>query len=97
MIDVRAPQMEGRQMEPGACLVEGDERFMNTTDLHPWLNALVTFDDRGKGRVAVLNTTGQDVVIQKGQHYGTATLLTTPDSQDLHPGRICVLEPGQPG
>ena len=68
LVTLRAPDL-GRPGQ-GACYLRGDERFMEKTDLHPGLNAIVELDHEGVCAAAVLNTTDHDVPIAAGTRYG---------------------------
>ncbi len=67
--------VEKGRMAAGGALLQGGERFMNATDLHPWLSAVVNVDEKGNADAEVANTTGEDILIEAGQVYGTVTKL----------------------
>ena len=89
---IRIPAMEKGHTPPGDVIIRGGTDFMRKTDLHPWMNALVTFDQDGTASAGVMNTTDEPLAIDKGTKYGTGRLITTsPDKE--YPWRISILEP----
>ncbi len=79
------------EVPSGAGLLEGGTRFQNSTDLHPWLNAIVEVDQEGNTWGEVLNTTDEQIKVEQGQVYGTFT--KTRESKDgyCHPWRVHVV------
>ena len=91
-IPVRAPEIERRAMKGGDGLVRGSDQFMERTDLHPWMDALVTARDDGGFHVGVLNSKPYPITIKEGTNYGEFTKACPPGQKDTHPWHICVLE-----
>ena len=77
-IPLRVNGIEKHATPWGQGLIEGSERFMNATDLHPTVGALVQTDATGKTYAAVLNTTTRGIPLKQGQSYGTYKSLSSP-------------------
>ena len=92
MIDLAATEVEAGRMPAGDGVVRGDEHFMEKTDLHPLLNAIVTCDDKGRMRGAVLNTLATDIIIPDGQRYGTFTRTCREAEWEDSPWRVCEMK-----
>ena len=67
-------------LPPRDAILTGAVAFMEKTDLHPWLNTIVSCSEAGHIQAAVLNTTSEPVPIRKGTpvSYTHLTLPTTP-------------------
>ena len=94
LVEVTAPSMmKGlRNMEEEDALISGSGYFMRTTNLHPWMNALVRIDQKGCTYAGVCNTTNQAITIPKGTRYGTIQLAINQAHKDKYPKRVHVLE-----
>ena len=79
-------------MPSAAGCVTGDLTFMQLTDSHPWINAIVTPETNGTVKVGVLNTLGVPIHIKKNCKYGTFALTCPPQDQDRYPWRIATME-----
>ena len=67
-------------------ILESLPSFMEATDLHPSLAALVTWDTEGLTTVRVLNTQDEPIVVEDGRRYGishTAADDVTADVQAI--------------
>jgi hypothetical protein len=58
-------------MPAGDCVVTGSIGFMDTTNLHPWIDALSKVGEDGRLIAAVMNSTDEEITIQPGTCYGT--------------------------
>ena len=76
-IPLRIPAVESRLMEPGEGYVEPQSHFVQHTDLHPALSALVRVKDDGTTHTSVLNTLDCPVVVPCGQRFGTYTKVSS--------------------
>ena len=72
--------------QEGTYYLRGEEAFMESTDLHPGLNALVTLRASGKAGAAVLNTTSGDISVPRGTRYGQAEPAQALDQTSRGPG-----------
>ena len=88
LVDIPEGQDPSR---PG--MVQGSLLFMNNTDLHPWVNALVSPSPTGHLKVGVMNTTGEPITIRAQTNYGNLTLACDSQQQTRYPWRIAVLKP----
>jgi hypothetical protein len=66
-------------MPAGDCVVTGSIGFMDTTNLHPWIDALTKVGEDGRLIAAVMNSTDEEITIQPGTCYSTISL--TPNGQ----------------
>ena len=73
IVQLRAQRVQDGRMDPGPMLLRGDDSFMNNTDLHPALNAIVSCNDDGIIYAGVLNTLSEDIIIPQDMRYGSAT------------------------
>jgi transposase InsO family protein len=92
-VPCHAPEVAAGRMPSGDAYLRGEEHFMGATSLHPGVNSIVCANSGGQFGAVVLNTFPKDIVIKKGQRYGT--LVKTCNSiQQLKkfPWRICTLE-----
>ena len=78
-------------------IIRGSAKFMDSTDLHPPMNALVAFDQEGRATIAVMNTLHEERRIKKGQNIGTVHRTCNPEEETQFPGRLCVLRPATRG
>jgi hypothetical protein len=62
-------------MPAGNCVVTGSIKFMDTTNLHPWIDALKKVGEDGRLIAAVMNSTKEEITIQPGTCYGTISLI----------------------
>ena len=91
MIELRSPAISKGLVPNGEAILSGDAEFMQRTDLHPWLNAVVDTDKDGRCVAAVLNTSDEDIKIPKGLKYGTLTKTCLTSEETEFPWRICNL------
>jgi hypothetical protein len=82
MCSLRVPEIIRGTMPPGTASVEGSSQFMNQSNCHPWLLAIVDVKEDGLIKAGVMNTLDQPVTIQSGQQYGIVTL--TCDVNEAH-------------
>jgi hypothetical protein len=71
---LRATEVEQRSMPAGDCVVTGSIGFMDTTNLHPWIDALTKVGEDGRLIAAVINSTDEEITIQPGTCHGTISL-----------------------
>jgi hypothetical protein len=65
-VTLQATKVEQRSMPAGNCVVTGSIGFMDTTNLHPWIDALTKLDEDGRLIAAVMNSTDKAITIQPG-------------------------------
>jgi hypothetical protein len=82
MCSLRVPEIIRGTMPPGTPSVEGSSQFMNQSNCHPWLLAIVDVKEDGLIKASVMNTLDQPITIQSGQQYGIVTL--TCDVNEAH-------------
>ena len=70
VVALRSPLVQDGTMRPGPMALRGSVHFMNSTDLHPMLNAVVEAEADGTVLGRVLNTTEDPVLIKAGTRYG---------------------------
>ena len=80
---------------PGDGFVSGSVGFQESTDLSPWTHTVVKPDEGGNTLVGTFNTRPEDIVVQKGQKYGTFRRMCTIQEVNKTPWRICAI--GAPG
>jgi hypothetical protein len=73
-VTLRATEVEQRSMPAGDCVVTGSIGFMDTTNLHPWIDALTKVGEDGRLIAAVMNSTDKAIRIQPGTCYGSMSL-----------------------
>jgi hypothetical protein len=73
-VTLRAAEVEQKTMPAGDCVVTGSIKFMDTTNLHPWIDALTKVGEDGRLIAAVMNSTEEEIQIQPGTCYGTISL-----------------------
>jgi hypothetical protein len=61
-------------MPAGNCVVTGSIKCMDTTNLHPWIDALTKVCEDGLLIAAVMNSTEEEITIQPGTGYGTISI-----------------------
>jgi hypothetical protein len=77
-------------MPAGDCVVTGYIGFMDTTNLHPWIDALTKVGEDGRLIVAVMNSTDKAIMIQPGTCYGTISLNANGhQAWEEKPWRLC--------
>ena len=91
LVQLEAPEVSTGRMPHGNGIVQGDGNFMDNTDLHPGVFNLCRADRKGRVTAAVLNTQPYDIVIPKGQRYGTFTKTCDPRDWSKTPWRICAV------
>jgi hypothetical protein len=73
-VKLRATEVEQRSMPAGDCVATGSIGFMDTNNLHPWIDALTKVGEDGRLIAAVMNSTDKAIKIQPGTCYGTISL-----------------------
>jgi hypothetical protein len=67
-------------MPAGDCVVTGSIKFIDTTNLHPWI-------------AAVMNSRKEEITIQPGTFYGTISLTTNgQQAWEEKPWRLCHIQ-----
>jgi hypothetical protein len=80
-------------MPAGNCVVTGSIGFMDTTNLHPWIDALTKVGEDGRLIAAVMNSTDEAITIQASTCYGTISLTVKGhEAWEEKPWRLCYLE-----
>jgi hypothetical protein len=88
MCSLRVPEIIRGTMPPGNASVDGSVQFMQTSNCHPWLRAIVDVKADGLIQAGVMNTLDQPVTIQSGEQYGQVTL--TCDVNEAHSFQACL-------
>jgi hypothetical protein len=88
-------EIKGGAMPPGDGFASGSVGFQDSTDLSPWTHTVVKPDEGGNTLVGTFNTRPEDIVVQKGQKYGTFRRMCTIQEVNKTPWRICAI--GTPG
>jgi hypothetical protein len=73
-VTLRAAKVEQKTMPASDCVVTGSIKFMDTTNLHPWIDAPTKVGEDGRLIAAVMNSTEEEITIQPGTCYGTISL-----------------------
>jgi hypothetical protein len=73
-VTLRATEVEQKSMTAGDCVVTGSIKFMDTTNLHPWIDALTKVGEDGRLIAAVMNSTEEEITIQPGTCYGMISI-----------------------
>jgi hypothetical protein len=73
-VTLRAAEVEQKSMPAANCVVTGSNKFMDTTNLHPCIDALTKVGEDGWLIAAVMNSTEDEITIQPGTCYGTISL-----------------------
>jgi hypothetical protein len=73
-VTLQANEVEQSSMPVGDWFVTGSIGFMDTTNLHPWIDALTKVGEDGRLIAAVMNSTDEAITIQAGTCYGTISL-----------------------
>jgi hypothetical protein len=80
-------------MPAGDCVVTGSIKFMDTTNLHPWIDALTKVGEDGRLIAAVMNSTEEEITIQPGTCYGTISLTANGhQAWEEKPWRLCHIQ-----
>ena len=92
-VNLRASEVEQKTMPAGDCVVTGSIKFMDTTNLHPWIDALTKVGEDGRLIAAVMNSTEEDITIQPGTCYGTISLTANGhQAWEEKPWRLCHMQ-----
>ena len=92
VVRLRAPEVKRGLVKAGQGYLRGETGFMDDTDLHPALNALVECDEQGEVTAAVLNTLDEEIVVKRGQRYGTFTTSCKLEDWSESSDSICFLD-----
>ena len=68
---MRIPDIEKRKVKPGEGLLHVGEKFMETSEAHPVICAMVRTDRNGNTYTSVMNSSNEEVEIKEGKLYGT--------------------------
>jgi hypothetical protein len=82
-----------RYHAPGNASVDGSVQFMQTSNCHPWLMAIVDVKAAGLIQAGVINTVDQPVTIQSGQQYGQVTLTCDVNEAQSFQARLPTIHP----
>jgi hypothetical protein len=92
-VTLRAAEVEQKSMPAGNCVVTGSITFMDTTNLHPWIDALMKVGEDGRLIAAVMNSTDEEITIQPGTCYGTISLTANGNQAwEEKPWRLCHIQ-----
>ena len=69
-LPLRIPEVEKGQMSQGEGIVEATQHFVESTDCHPVLSALVVVDSHGETHTSVMNSLDRPIKITRGQRFG---------------------------
>ena len=92
LIPATVQAISRRRMPKSGGGVTGHFDFMQRSNCHPWLNALVNPESDGTILVGVLNTLGVPITIPAKSYYGTYTLICSVQQQARYPWRLAVLD-----
>lgn len=90
-IQLRAREVKKRLMPAGAGYVVGSIDFMTKHDVSPWINAMVTADEKGLLYAGVMNTTSRAITIPAGTAYGVFTLAVDQKQHHLCRWRVATM------
>jgi hypothetical protein len=92
-VTLQATEVEQRSMPAGDCVVTGSIGFMDTTNLHPWIDALTIVGEDDQLIAAVMNSTDKAITIQPGTCYGTISLTANSNQAwEEKPWRLCHIQ-----
>jgi hypothetical protein len=92
-VTLRAAEVEQKSMPAGDCVITGSIKFMDTTNLHPWIDALTKVGEYGRLIAAVMNSTDKEIMIQPGTCYGTISLTANGhQAWEEKPWRLCHIQ-----
>jgi hypothetical protein len=92
-VNLRAAEVEQKTMPAGDCVVTGSIKFMDTTNLHPCIDALTKVGEDGRLIAAVMNSKEEDITIQPGTCYGTISLTANGhQAWEEKPWRLCHIQ-----
>jgi hypothetical protein len=92
-VTLRAAEVEQKSMPAGDCVVTGSIKFMDSTNLHPWIDALTEVGEDGWLIAAVMNSTDKEITIQPGTCYGTISLTANGHQEwEEKPWRLCHIQ-----
>jgi hypothetical protein len=92
-VTFRTAEVEQKTMPAGDCVVTGSIKFMNTTNLHPWIDALTKVGEDGRLIAAVMNSTEEEITIQPGTCYGTISFTVNGhQAWEEKPWRLCNIQ-----
>jgi hypothetical protein len=92
-VTLRAAEVEQKSMPAGNCVVTGSIKFMDTTNLHPWIDAITKVGEDGWLIAAVMNSTDEEITIQPDTCYGTISLIANShQAWEEKPWRLCHIQ-----
>ena len=91
-LEVKVAEIIAGRMPGGDGMVRGGDRFMEKTNLHPYLYTVVTTSPEGKAKVGVLNTTTDPITVQAGTKYGSFRRTIDIENHSSKPWRIAILD-----
>ena len=87
-----APQVKTGVVTRGSGTISGSPHFRRATGLHPFTAAINNVNHIGLTSAAVVNSSGQDIIVRKGSEYGSFTIFdeeqTNQTATDLEPAQI---------
>lgn len=89
-------EVENGTMSAGDGVITGDAQFMDNTNLHPGIHAMGNCNKDGLVYAGILNTLDKDIIVPRGQRYGTFTRTCSESDWDKTPWRICSMTPDAP-
>jgi hypothetical protein len=90
---LRAAEVEQKSIPASDCVVTGSITFMDTTNLHPWIDPLTKVGEDGRLIAAVMNSTDEEITIQPATCYGTISLTANGhQAWEEKPGRLCDIQ-----
>jgi hypothetical protein len=92
-VTLRAAEVEQKSMPAGDCVVTGSIKFMDTTNLHPWIDALTKVGEEVRLIAAVMNSMDKEITIQPGTCYVTISLTANGhQAWEEKPWRLCHIQ-----
>lgn len=87
-VRVQIPDIIAGCLPAGAGILAGNVEFMERTDTHPTLYAVVQANSDGIATSSILNTKDRTVVIPRGMRFGTFTPAVAAYKHHLTPWRV---------
>ena len=86
-VSLRIPKLEKSMWLGGSGILQADDSFAERFDILPTQNAVVTVNNFGKTKTAVLNNSGSDILVHKNVKFGTFESVIIQDA-NVKPKRL---------
>ena len=84
-VAMRLPERIKQRLGTAVGVLQGDERFAEKTQLHPWRAAVVECSAHGRVKAGILNLQDEPVTIARGTRYGDFIEADVIDELDKEP------------